>query len=130
MGWGCGGGRGRWGRPEMADAWVGAIALAHGAPLVTCDRNDYRCLCQPLKLSASETRYHSKNMKRKILRCLLILGAVASFMPAQNETPPAAPSFDKAKLEAWARHLLVWGAGINVAVTDPEPSPVAGFSQV
>ncbi len=37
---------------------------------------------------------------------------------------------DKAQMEAWARHLFVWGEGIDVTVSDPEPSTLPGFSKV
>ncbi len=43
---------------------------------------------------------------------------------------PAAPSIDKAKLEAYIRHLFVWPTEIAVTIGDPEPSPVPAMYQV
>jgi protein-disulfide isomerase len=65
-------------------------------------------------------------MKSVALRCLLLGSAVFPLCFAQ--TPK--PSVDKAQMEAWARHLFVWGDGIDVAVSDPEPSALPGFSKV
>ena len=71
--------------------------------------------------------YHSEQMRRLILSWLLLAGAAASVMTAQDAK---APVFDKGRFETWARHLYVWGEGITVTVSDPEPSPVPGFSKV
>lgn len=38
--------------------------------------------------------------------------------------------FDKAALEAWVRHLFLWGPQISVAIADPKPAEVAGFYDV
>jgi protein-disulfide isomerase len=65
-------------------------------------------------------------MRRLALRCLLLLSAVLPLSFAQAPKP----SIDKGQLEAWARHLFVWGEGIDVAVSDPEPSTLPGFSKV
>lgn len=52
--------------------------------------------------------------------------------PAAGATAPvqAMPGFDKAKLEAYVRHLLLWGPQINVAVADPVPAPMPGYREV
>jgi protein-disulfide isomerase len=43
---------------------------------------------------------------------------------------PQKTAFDKATLEAYVRHLMVYGPQIQVAVGDPKPSPMPGFMQV
>jgi protein-disulfide isomerase len=51
--------------------------------------------------------------------------------PAKAESTPGQKSaFDKATMEAYVRHLFVWGPTITVKVEDPKPSPVAGFQTV
>jgi protein-disulfide isomerase len=56
--------------------------------------------------------------------------------PQSNGAPsePAAPStktaFDKPILEAYIRHMFVWGPQINVTIGDPQPAPIPGFKQV
>ena len=70
---------------------------------------------------------------------LLVFGAAACGQaPARPATPAAGlpapgqtvPGFDKAKLEAYVRHLLLWGPQINVAVADPVPAPMPGYREV
>jgi protein-disulfide isomerase len=60
-------------------------------------------------------------------RPLAVVCALAPLLCAQAAKPPA---FDKSRFESWARHLFVWGDGINVSVSDPQPSSVPGFSKV
>ena len=70
-------------------------------------------------------------MSSSILRKLSIIVATAAALAAQTapkQTPT--PSIDKAKLEAYIRHLFVWPPPIEVAVGDPEPGPVPGFYSV
>jgi protein-disulfide isomerase len=46
---------------------------------------------------------------------------------------PAAPkksAFDKSTLEAYIRHMFVWGPQISVVIGDPQPAPMPGFKQV
>jgi len=54
--------------------------------------------------------------------------------PANNATPEKAqsdkPQIDKAKLEAYVRHLFVWPAPIELAIGEPEPGPMPGFYEV
>ena len=45
-------------------------------------------------------------------------------------TAPAKSALDKATMEAYVRHLFVWGPTIKVDVTDPKPSPLPGFQEV
>jgi protein-disulfide isomerase len=37
---------------------------------------------------------------------------------------------DKAALEAWVRHLFLWGAPVSVSVGDPQPAEIPGFFDV
>ena len=83
--------------------------------------------CQGRVRTVERNRYHSEKMKRFVSCCLLLAGAAASFLSAQQAK---APAFDKGRFETWARHLFVWGEGITVTVSDPETSPVPGFSKV
>ena len=54
------------------------------------------------------------------------LAGVAAFSQA-----PVASAFDKATLEAYVRHLFVWGKSITVEVGDAKPSPdLPGFFTV
>src|SRR5258708_5980220 len=71
-------------------------------------------------------------------RLTIILTAAAALVaqtaPKKANTPdPAAtstPRIDKAKLEAYLRHLFVWPPPIELAIGDPEPGPMAGFYEV
>lgn len=53
---------------------------------------------------------------------LLLFGAAAFGQP------PA--GIDKPKLEAYVRHLLLWGPQITVTVADPVSAPLPGFREV
>jgi protein-disulfide isomerase len=63
----------------------------------------------------------------KILMAALLF---ASSAIAQPRTSNAAPAVDKAKLEAYVRHLLLWGPHITVTVADPVAGPMPGFNEV
>lgn len=71
-----------------------------------------------------------------MLRKLTILLAAATILTqsallAQSGPKDAdKPTVDKAKVEAYIRHLFVWPAPINVTVGDPQPGPMPGFYQV
>lgn len=57
----------------------------------------------------------------------------AQQVPASAQKAPAAadaPQIDKAKIEAYIRHLFVWPSPIAVAVSDPKPGPMPGFYEV
>lgn len=67
----------------------------------------------------------------------LLLGAAAASPPQVGNRLPAPPAaavkksaLDKATLEAYVRHLFVWGPQITVKVADPKPSQVPGFVEV
>jgi protein-disulfide isomerase len=51
----------------------------------------------------------------------------ATFMLAAEG---AAPALDKAGLETYIRHLLMWPPNIEVTISDPAPAPMAGFFRV
>jgi len=46
------------------------------------------------------------------------------------QTPAKKATVDKAKIEAYVRHLFVWSAEITMTVSDPAPAPMAGFYEV
>jgi protein-disulfide isomerase len=49
---------------------------------------------------------------------------------APKAPAPARPAFDKAKFEAYLRHLYVWGDEIKMDVQDPVPSSVDGLMEI
>jgi protein-disulfide isomerase len=60
-------------------------------------------------------------------------GAVKRPAGSSPAKPPAASrksAFDKATMEAYVRHLFVWGPQIKVEVGAPKPSPVPGMMEV
>src|ERR1035438_10349325 len=65
-----------------------------------------------------------------MLRKLATVLAAASALLAQTPKNAAAPTIDKVKLEAYIRHLFVWPERIELAIGDPQPSPLAGFYEV
>src|SRR5215831_5586382 len=62
-------------------------------------------------------------MFRKFL--MLSVAAVLSFAATQQKT-----ALDKPTLEAYVRHLMVYGPQIQISVGDPKPAPLPGFMQV
>lgn len=77
-----------------------------------------------------------------MLRKLTLLLAAAAVLSAQtaSKTPSAKPpsnkakaeqpQIDKARLEAYVRHLFVWSPPIKVDIADPKPGPIPGFYEV
>jgi protein-disulfide isomerase len=66
-----------------------------------------------------------------MIRTILIsLLAVSGLFAADTAKPAKKSAFDKATLEAYARHLFVWAPPIKVEIGDPQPSPLPGFSEV
>ena len=64
-------------------------------------------------------------------KAIAALAAGACLLAAQ--APKAAPkrsALDKATLEAYVRHMYVWGPQISIQISDPKPAPMAGFFQV
>ena len=56
---------------------------------------------------------------------LIVSAAFAQTRPASRAVP-----LDKAKMEAYVRHLLLWGPHITVAVANPVPGPMPGYHEV
>jgi protein-disulfide isomerase len=73
-----------------------------------------------------------------MLRKLTLILAAATALAAQTAPKTAAnnpatadkPQIDKAKLEAYIRHLFVWPPPIELAIGDPLPGPMPGFYEV
>ncbi len=57
---------------------------------------------------------------------LPLLAAVSFSAPA----PPKKSALDKPTLEAYVRHLFVWGPEVKVEIGDPKPSSLPGFYDV
>jgi len=55
---------------------------------------------------------------------------MASAAAQQTPAPAKKSALDKAAMEAYVRHLFVYGPQIKVEVEDPKPSPLAGFQEV
>jgi len=62
------------------------------------------------------------------LSCLLMAQTKSS--PAGKASASRSSALDKVTLEAYARHLFVWGPQIKVEITDPKPSALPGFQEV
>jgi protein-disulfide isomerase len=79
-------------------------------------------------------------MTRFAATAALLVSATAACgqTPASGAAPVAsalaaahsAPGLDKARLEAYVRHLMLWGPQIHVAVADPVPAPMPGYREV
>lgn len=69
-------------------------------------------------------------------RLLLCIGLLTSVVFSAPGTPDKTTekdkksAWDKSTLETYVRHLNVWGPQIKVDISDPQPSPMPGFSQV
>ncbi len=60
-------------------------------------------------------------------RTLLMLSVAACLLFAAT---PQKTALDKPTMEAYVRHLMVYGPQIQIAVGDPKPSPLPGFVQI
>jgi protein-disulfide isomerase len=62
---------------------------------------------------------------------VLVCAGAAAQKPAKPVPKPASgkPALDKATLEAFVRHLLIWNPQIQVTVSDPKPAPLPGFQE-
>jgi protein-disulfide isomerase len=49
---------------------------------------------------------------------------------AQKPAPVKKSAKDKATLEAYVRHLFIWGPQVNITITDPKPAPMKGFAEM
>jgi protein-disulfide isomerase len=59
---------------------------------------------------------------------LLLSGLLVAIAAQPAETKKTA--LDKPTLEAYIRHLFVWGPQIKVAIKDPKPAPIPGMLEV
>src|SRR5438094_800620 len=60
-------------------------------------------------------------------RLLVLAGALAlAAQPADVKKS----ALDKPTLEAYVRHLFVWGPQIKISIADPKPAPIAGMLEV
>ena len=71
---------------------------------------------------------------RFLISGALTLVAGATLLMSQQRPPRAASpkktALDKATLEAYVRHLFVWGTPIQVKIDDPKPSQAPGFFEM
>jgi len=69
-----------------------------------------------------------------MLFCFVLLSAGLLAAPGTPEKTPEkmakVSAFDKPTMEAYVRHLNVWGPQIKVEVEDPKPSELPGFDKV
>src|SRR3984885_2374416 len=66
-------------------------------------------------------------------RLTIILSAATALLGQSAPKKASAPektAIDKAKVEAYIRHLFVWPSAIDVTVSDPKPGPMPGFYEV
>lgn len=49
--------------------------------------------------------------------------------PAKSKPAGGKSALDKATLEAYVRHLLLWNPQIQVTVSDPKPAPMPGYQE-
>jgi len=63
----------------------------------------------------------------KAMRLVALLVLSASILPAEGASKSA---LDKATLEAYIRHLFLWGPQIQVTISDPRPSELPGLLAV
>jgi protein-disulfide isomerase len=63
-------------------------------------------------------------------RLLLLLVSLIAGLGAQDRDAAAADKTqnDKARIEAYVRHLFLWPPGVDVRLSDPEPGQMPGFS--
>ena len=67
----------------------------------------------------------------KILLTALLAAITATAQPRPAVSAQvSAQVLDKTKMEAYVRHLLLWGPHINVAVANPVAGPMPGYSEV
>ena len=65
-----------------------------------------------------------------MFRTLAFTVLIAASLWSAEKAPARKSAFDKTTLEAYVRHLFVWGPQIKVALGDPKPSPLPGFDEV
>lgn len=66
-----------------------------------------------------------------VFSCLFTYAQAPKKAPKPAAKPAKAPAFDKAKFEAYVRHLNLWTPDITVAIKDPQPSTeLSGFQVI
>ena len=65
-----------------------------------------------------------------MFRTLAVTVLTALTLWSAEKAPAKKSAFDKPTLEAYVRHLFVWGPTIKVELGDPKPSPLAGFDEI
>src|SRR6266404_5879039 len=63
-----------------------------------------------------------QSLRLPLLVCLLL--------PTAQPAADKKSAFDKATLEAYVRHLFVWGPQIKVEISDAKPAPLPGMMEV
>ena len=66
----------------------------------------------------------------KFLLAALLFALSATAQPKPAAAPEPTRTLDKAKMEAYVRHLLLWGPHITVTVANPVAGPMPGYSEV
>jgi protein-disulfide isomerase len=69
-------------------------------------------------------------LQMSMLRTIAFVVLAASALWSAEKAPAKKSAFDKPTLEAYVRHLFVWGSQIKVQIENPKPSPVPGFEEV
>ena len=65
-----------------------------------------------------------------MFRTLVSVILLAAALWSAEKAPAKKSAFDKATLEAYVRHLNVWGPQIKVVIDNPKPSSLPGFEEV
>jgi protein-disulfide isomerase len=65
-----------------------------------------------------------------MFRTIALAVVLAAALWSADKAPVKKSAFDKTTLEAYVRHLFVWGPSIKIQVGDPKPSPLPGFEEV
>ena len=75
---------------------------------------------------ADDVTLYNKLMPHRFLPLLVCLLSLPLARPAD----PKPSALDKPTLEAYVRHLFVWGPTIKVEIADPKPAPLPGMLEV
>ena len=65
-----------------------------------------------------------------MFRTLTFTVLMAAALWSAEKAPAKKSALDKPTLEAYVRHLFVWGPSIKVELGNPKPSPLPGFDEV
>ena len=69
-------------------------------------------------------------IERFMFRFVVFTVLMAVTLWSAEKAPAKKSAFDKPTLEAYVRHLFVWGPTIKVELGEPKPSPLAGFDEI